>query len=120
MSVNPSQVDLISRLINATTVRQRVISQNVANVNTPGYRRQEVNFEDRLRDALKHHDVEGAMEVEPEMRQTAGLAERSDGNNVDIDMEMGQLTKNSILFETYSQILATKLGMLRSAISGDA
>ena len=60
------------------------------------------------------------MEVEPEMRQTEGLAERSDGNNVDIDMEMGQLTKNSILFETYSQILATKLGMLRSAISGDA
>ena len=118
MSVNPSQLDLITRLLDVAAVRQRVISQNVANVNTPGYRRQEVAFEDELCAALESGQVDALRTLAPQVIYTEGLPERSDGNNVDVDVEIGQLTKNGLLFETYSQILATKLGMIRSAISG--
>jgi flagellar basal-body rod protein FlgB len=43
---------------------------------------------------------------------------RADGNTVDIDVEMGQLTKNALLYQAASTILASRLGTLRSAISG--
>ena len=41
-----------------------------------------------------------------------------DGNNVDIDFEMGQLSKNSLQYKVYAQILAMQLAQMRSAISG--
>ncbi len=118
MSVNPLQLDLIGKLLDATTVRHQVIGQNVANVNTPGYRQREVVFEEALSEALKSSNGNDLSKVVPEVRLAEGLTTRSDGNNVDIDIEMGRLTKNSLLYETYAQILSTKLGMLRSAISG--
>lgn len=120
MSILPSQVDLIGKLLDAATLRQRVISQNIANVNTPGYRQHEVVFEEQLRGVLRSGAADGVQGLLPEVREVDGLPTRVDGNNVDIDVEMGRLTKNALLYETYSQILASKLGMLRSAISGQA
>ena len=46
MTVTPSQFGILSKLLDATELRQRVISQNTANVNTPGYLRRDVAFED--------------------------------------------------------------------------
>jgi flagellar basal-body rod protein FlgB len=118
MTVTPSQFDVIAKLLDASAVRHRVIGQNVANVNTPGYERQEVNFEDQLTKLLEAEKPADVSAMEFEVRRTPNLPERADGNNVDIDREMGEMTKNTTLFETYSQILATRLGMMRSAISG--
>ena len=119
MSVTPSHFDVVARLMDATAMRQRVIGQNVANVNTPGYQRSEVSFEDQLKKMLDDGDVD-LTSLDPQVLTTRGLTNRSDGNNVDIDIEMGQLSKNELLFETYSQILAAQLGMVRAAISGRA
>jgi flagellar basal-body rod protein FlgB len=120
MSVKPSQFDLLSRLLDVTTLRQQVIGQNVANVNTPGYRQSELQFEDSLKALIQGDRLSELNAIEPEIQQTMGLPERSDGNNVDIDLEMGKANKNALLYETYTQILSTKLGMLRSAISGQS
>ncbi len=118
MTVTPSQFDVIAKLLDATTTRHRVIGQNVANVNTPGYERQEVNFEDQLTQVMEEGKTIDVSAMELEIRRTPNLPERADGNNVDIDREMGEMTKNATLFETYSQIMATRLGMMRSAITG--
>ena len=48
MSVIPSQFDLIGKLIDASAVRQRVTAQNIANLNTPGYKAREISFEQQL------------------------------------------------------------------------
>src|SRR5262245_11163433 len=99
MSVTPSQLDLLAQLLNAATLRHRVIAQNVANVNTPGYRRLEVSFEDALSRHLSSEpnniDVSG---IKPEIVQAHGGFDRFDGNNVDVDAEMGSLQKNTLLF----------------------
>lgn len=118
MSVVPSQFDLIVKLLDMAQLREEVLGQNIANVNTPNYQRQEVRFEDELRKLLNDPSADGISELRGERAYTEGLPSRSDGNNVDIEMEMGQLNKNSSMYETYAQVLATKLGMLRSAISG--
>jgi len=118
MTVNPSQVDMLSRLLDAAALRQRVLGQNVANVNTPGYHRQDVAFEEELANELKRHHQVDAHKIQLTVHEPTGLKERADGNNVDIDQEMGQLAKNTLLYRTYTDLLGSKIRMLRSAITG--
>ena len=118
MSVIPSQFGILSKLLDATALRHQAISQNLANVNTPGYRRLEVAFEEELANQLSSNgksDMEG---LKPELIESVGLPERADGNNVDIDVEMGQMNKNALLYQTYTQVLASKIATMRSAITG--
>ena len=119
MSVTVSQFDLLSQLLDASELRHRVISQNVANVNTPGYQRLAVSFEEELAQRLTSNDANETLgDLIPEVYEEQGLPVRADGNNVDIDKEMGQLSKNSLLYQTYAQVLVSRLSMMRSAISG--
>ena len=89
MSVTPSQFELLARPLDASSLLHRVIAQNVADVNTPGYHRREVSFEDALAQLL---------EVKPVVVEKADGSARSDGNNVDI--------------------LAAKIASMRAASSG--
>lgn len=118
MSVTPSQIDLLSQLLDSAQLRNRVISQNVANVNTPGYRALDVSFEEQLAKTLSSLGDAKALDTQPQVHEVSGLRVRADGNNVDIDREMGQLSKNTLFYQTYSQILASKLSTMRSAITG--
>ena len=96
-----SPVNLISNLLQQAEIRQRVISQNIANVNTPGYKSVEVEFVEAL-------GAGNEEELKPMVQRKEGLVEREDGNNVDLESEMAQLTKNSLEFETYSHLLIAK------------
>ena len=113
-SLNP-QFDLLGRLISATELRQQVISNNLANVNTPNYRRLDVDFETQLAQELSGKSQSATT---PEIMETPGLTVRADGNNVDIDREIGQLNKNAILQQTYIQLLGSQLQQMRLAIEG--
>jgi flagellar basal-body rod protein FlgB len=118
MSVTPSQIDLISRLLDAASLRHQVIAQNVANVNTPGYHRLDVAFEELLEQELKANGATIEHRQQPRVIEALGGVVREDGNNVDIDVEMGRLNKNTMLYNVYAQILATKIAAMRSAITG--
>ena len=111
-----AQLQLLHRLMDASEIRHRVLSQNVANVNTPGYHRLDVEFEELLAQELQGSGSSTAGGTVPQVVETTGLPQRADGNNVDIDQEIGQLNKNSLLYQTYAQLLASNLGMMRRAI----
>lgn len=113
-SLNP-QLDLLGRAIGATELRHRVISNNLANVNTPNYRRMDVDFETQLAQELAGHINSPAT---ARVLETPGLTARADGNNVDIDREIGQMNKNAMLQQTYIQLLGTQLEQMRMAIEG--
>lgn len=119
MSVIPAQLDVLQGLLRVSEQRHRVIGQNIANVNTPGYRRHDVSFEDAVKKVLLSTSGESLRGFEPEVHEVEGLPSRADGNNVDIDREMGELSKNSLLYQTLAQVLASRLGTMRSAITGD-
>ena len=112
---NSSQVDLLSKLLQQSEQKQKVVSQNIANVNTPGYKSLDAKFVDALESASKS-DKSGNGKLL--LVQTSGLVEREDGNNVNLDKEMGDLTKNAIEFETFTNLLVAKFSLLRSAITG--
>ncbi len=116
-AINP-KMELLSKLLDVAELRHRVIAQNVANVNTPGYHRQEVLFEDALGDALKQGNDHAVKGIRPQIVEAAGDVGRADGNTVDIDDEMGRLEKNTMLYRLYAQIMTSKLSRMRSAIKG--
>jgi flagellar basal-body rod protein FlgB len=113
------QADLLVQLLRGSEVRHQVISQNLANVNTAGYKRLTVKFEDQLAQRIESGDVLSASSVDPEITTDLELPERADGNNVDIDMEIGELQRNALLYQTYTQVLASQFGSMRRAISGE-
>ena len=109
-----SQIELLSGLLKQAEMQHRVTSSNIANINTPNYETIEVSFSETLEQLERH----GASAVSGDIIKTSDLTSRADGNNVDLDREMGNLTKNTLQFETYSQLLISKLGMMRAAITG--
>lgn len=115
MDTNLPGLSLLTQVLDSASLRHRVISQNVANVNTPGYRRLEVAFEADLAKALATPD--GGASVRPRVVAEDG-PERADGNTVNIDREMNDLTKNALLYQAATQIVASRIGTLRSAITG--
>jgi flagellar basal-body rod protein FlgB len=114
MDLLSPQTDLLKSLLDAASLRHRVLAQNIANVNTPGYHRLEVRFEDELARRLKA----GRARSQPQIVEAEGGVERVDGNNVDIDDETGRLSKNALLFNAFSQLLASRMSQMRSAVSG--
>jgi flagellar basal-body rod protein FlgB len=113
-----SPIELLSRTLQVASVRHRTIAQNIANVNTPEYKRLEVEFEDELARVLREGSARDLGQVKPRIVESDTGAERADGNNVTLEQEMTDLSKNSLLYTASAQFLATRLAMLRSAVSG--
>lgn len=118
MAVIPSQFDLLSKMVDVTVLRHKVLSQNVANVNTPGYHNLDVSFDEQLASHMKQHGDAGVSRLQPAIVEDTSSPARMDGNNVDIDREMMRLNKNTLLNNAYLQIVATKTAIMRRAISG--
>lgn len=108
---------LLGNALKHSEQNHSVVSQNIANVNTPGYRTNQLSFEHFLKKVSDGSAEHAFLENQPVTR-VEGLMERADGNNVDIDQQLAALKKNSLLFQTYSQLLAAKMSTYRKAISG--
>lgn len=106
------QFDTLSAAIQMTAESHRVTGQNLANVNTPGYKSLEVNFEQ----LLARMDGKQLESKHYSVSQTEGLPTRSDGNNVDMDRELAALKKNAMAYQTLTQLLGAKMGILKQAI----
>ena len=103
--------------------RQRAIASNVANVDTPGYKASEVRFEDTLKSAISRGA--GATVNQASLNAAASRSTlvdatttRADGNNVDIDREMELLGEANLDYSAITQLMATRLGILRNVING--
>jgi len=127
-----SNAPLLLRTLDAAMLRSRVIANNIANVNTPGYKRVEVSFEEQLRQALdktrlkgvttneKHMDIgrRDLANVQPNAYRPVDPTLPSGVNNVDIDMEMSKLAENQIMFNYGTRFLRGIYRKLDAAIQG--
>lgn len=125
-------INIYTKALNASWKRNEALANNIANVNTPGYKRSDVKFKDLLKESLQDTAVKGAKthhrhmdigardlsNLTHEITQSQGYSTRRDGNNVDIDVEMAEVTKNNIYYEAVSRQLSSKLNRLRSSITG--
>lgn len=118
MDIMGEKTQLLQRLINAADARQSVISQNIVNVHTPGYKTQEVRFEDQLASELNRKQSSAMAKAQPEFAAVQNLKTRNDGNNVDIDREVGQMGKNALMMQTYLRMIGSEVQMMRDAMEG--
>lgn len=120
---------VLEQSLMAASLRHKVVSNNIANVNTPGFKKSEVAFESMLKDALgtkklamlntndKHISTsQSPTEVTPAVNTIATTTMRTDGNNVDIDIEMAELAKNNIYYNSVVQMLSRHFSGLKSVI----
>ncbi len=119
MLFNDVQLELMARVLDGTALRHRVVASNIANVNTPGYRRREVRFEDELASALKSQGPNAALKVQPKVVCSNEPSNRMDGNNVDLEREYATLTSNSAKFNVVAQLVSMRLAAYRAAIGSD-
>jgi flagellar basal-body rod protein FlgB len=105
----------LERALSGSSLRQQAIAQNIANVNTPGYRRKDVDFQTALHNAWDagKPSVEGASITSTTDNSTTM---RADGNAVDIDAEAAEQAKNGLTYEAVSQVMKTRTAILKSAI----
>jgi flagellar basal-body rod protein FlgB len=108
--------------------RQQVVASNIANIDTPGYRAKDVSFHATMVELLATPEtpVRGTRgghisQMRPSYQapvpfETEGLTERIDGNNVDLDREMLNLSETTFGYATISQLLRTKFRGIASAI----
>ncbi len=118
MDFTSAGIDTLGKLLEVASLRHQVIANNVANVNTPGFRQQLVHFEEAFAREADRGNTDAALQVKPKIVEATGVPERADGNNVDIDVEMVRLQKNTLLYRTIAQVMSIRLAALRSAITG--
>lgn len=104
--------------LGAASQRQQVLSNNLANVNTPLYKRQDVSFDGVLAKALDSEnsgemDAVSLDELKPEVTTDESTSMRADGNNVDVDNEMASLAENNVRYNALVQLAAKKLNMIQ-------
>jgi flagellar basal-body rod protein FlgB len=119
--------------LDGLSARQQVISRNLANVDTPGYRAQQLNFENALSQAQQQQaptlhlaatssahlaapNTEGDGRVLISQRPGGSL--RADGNNVDVDQELLEMSHTGIQYQALTQLVSKKLLLLKAIATG--
>ncbi|MCB9134650.1 MAG: flagellar basal body rod protein FlgB [Anaerolineales bacterium] len=126
--LSDSALQAASLALDGLSLRQQIIGHNLANVDTPGYKAEQVNFESTLRRAL---DEEAPQDLTLTKTDPAHLpfrddstdftritlrkggSTRADGNNVDIDVELVQMTETNMRYQALTQLASKKLLLMR-------
>ena len=113
--------------------RQKVISSNIANINTPNYKTKDLVFEHELHNSKKNnlslnqtnfrhipsiHD--SLNNANPKLVQVQNLQEQNDGNNVNLDSQMSEQAKNKIIFDAIQSSIKRDSRLFRSVIESSA
>ena len=110
------QVQLLGRLMQSSQLRAKVLANNLANANTPGFVRQTVSFEETLQDAITRGSQRDFDRAQPEIVDDLLSPPKPDGNNVTLELEMNSMRENRILYETYAAMLAGHFELMRAAV----
>jgi len=108
-------------LADAMTLHQRrheVLASNLANVETPGFKAQELDFKSALQDAFDTGRLEDDPNRKPSLVEDATAPVRADGNSVDLDLQMAKLATNGGRYVALAKILQLRMALLRTAIEG--
>jgi flagellar basal-body rod protein FlgB len=105
-------IELASRALDLAALRHSLVSSNLANIDTPGYRTRDVDFARELRRAS-----DGLNGVEPRVQEVRGLIARPDGNNVSLEREGLSLADTQLRYRLSVQLLRAEFRRLLAAIN---
>ena len=114
--MNTAQLTLTEKFLDLATARQSLLVSNIANVDTPGYRTQDMDFHAEMVRALSD---DSGLPAAPVTRDVPGLLSRPDGNNVSVDREGLLLAELQLKYQAATQVLRAEFALLRSVISNE-
>lgn len=129
--MKPSGVtDLLFNQLSFRSDKQQVISSNISNINTPGYKTKDLVFEHELKKiddgkdlkmfATNSNHITGDMDIpkinQANLIQPKGLEEQNDGNNVNLDTQMSEMSKNKVIFDALQSSIKKDSRLFRSVI----
>ena len=122
-----SYINVLDKAADASWIRENAIANNVANVDTPGYKRQDVAFQDILERELKstkYKSLQEAVDNVPLNRLESKIytdyesfSYRLDGNNVDIDTENVELASEQLRYQTLTTAVTQDFSRLKTAMT---
>ena len=101
--------DQLANYMDLLSARQKLVASNVANVDTPGYKTKDLDFQFEFMSLTQGQS--------PSVVEAPGLTTKSDGNNVNIDRESRLLAENAIRFNVASNLARAQLTLVRNAIA---
>lgn len=111
----------LENLLSWTAKRQQALAANVANMDTPGYHAKDYSFQEQLTSltmvTTSANHIASVQDTTTAQMFEVGTKERLNGNNVDIEREMTEISKNGIQYLTLLQYLNQKIRTMREAIS---
>ena len=120
-------INVLDKAADASWTRESLITNNIANVNTPNYKRRDLNFESVLNEQLgscKHESLDAKMrtvdlgQLNPMIyTDHSSLSYRLDGNNVDIDTEEAELASEQIKYQALTTSISKEFSRMKSVIS---
>ena len=117
-----AQNDVVGLALNAYAVRNEVIQHNIANNDTPGYKKRIVEFEEAFSAALENSKRTGTInpkKIEPKVRMIhENYSFRLDGNNVDTELEMVDLYKNSVKYDVLASAVINNYRKINLVATG--
>lgn len=116
---------VLQQAMKVAQFNHRLIANNIANIETPGYNGVELDFQRTLRNALENHGRPGlrsgqtgffeTTEVRPEFKALASTS-KNDYNKVDADAELAKLSENTGNFTVYSALLAQRFSLVKKTL----
>jgi flagellar basal-body rod protein FlgB len=120
--INTSMTEALGRFLDVDVARYKLVSTNLANVDTPGYRTRDLDFRAELRratvaDLAQENGFLTGASYSPVARHVSGLMERPDGNNVSVERESLLLAETQMKFNLGVQILKQQFRLISLAIN---
>ncbi len=110
---------VLGTALNGMIVKNDVIQNNIANVDTPDYKKRVVDFETSLKEELINFTTNGSIDftnIKPRVNITSD-GHRLDGNNVDLNVEMVELNKNAVRYDTLVQSVTSNYNRINSVFN---
>jgi flagellar basal-body rod protein FlgB len=98
----------IEHYMDLLSARQKLVASNIANVDTPGYKTKDIDFQFEF--------ISLAQNALPNVTETPGLAVKNDGNNVSLDREARLLSENALRFNLATNLMRSQLKTINNAI----
>ncbi|MFC6644278.1 flagellar basal body rod protein FlgB [Granulicella cerasi] len=120
MQIGSILSEAVGRYLDLTTDQMKLTASNLANIDTPGYKTQGIDFASAFSGAIKSLGDDASTVSTPQVSDVQGLVARGDGNNVSMDRESLDLAKEQLQFRTGVEFLKHEYSRTMSAIHADA
>ncbi len=117
MQLGDPVMNVLERAMDVSWFRQQLIANNIANVDTPQYKREDIDFQKTLANALSN-GASGEADLDPVFIDSGQYSGSNNGNNVDMENEIAQQDINLLQYESLARLESDQLTMLKTAITG--